>query len=422
MGQTNIQHKIVPINLAKQQGGVKSRMDGCREWVSIIACVSASGMIMTPAVMFKGGSEQVGESWVSEMDAQDQSWVTATKKGWTSKEMGLKWLVDVFDPETRDLPNNRIRLLLMDGHNSHVDNLFIDKAHQLRIRILILPPHSTHRLQPLDVGVFSPLSTAFTVICDREYLATEGRVSVNKARWFRIFLDAWKVGVTGDNARKAFIKSGLNNNRSIVMDKVFPPHIPPRTPSPTPTDTQLPPSSPLRQGSSRDLIKKVRSNKKSAPAAVVKMNKRILELEAESSLLKKTCEGLRAGMKAKTVRTWRPIVDGQGRGQGCFIGPDHVERSRVMRDRQDQENREKEEAKQAKKDDAAAKRASIDEEKKARKGKGVAIRAHVDERRARKRIEMDQTLGSSTSIPIRALAGMPTVQATPGAGPSNYAG
>jgi hypothetical protein len=60
MGQTNIQHKIVPISLAIKGGGVQARMDGCR--VSFIACVSASGMIMTPAVIFKGGSEQVGEN------------------------------------------------------------------------------------------------------------------------------------------------------------------------------------------------------------------------------------------------------------------------------------------------------------------------------------------------------------------------
>lgn len=172
-----------------------------REWVSIIACVSASSMIMTPAI-FKGGSEKVGEHWVTGMQEEDQYWVTATKKGWTSKEMGLRWLEDVFDPETKDRPNNCVRLLRMDGHNSHVDNIFIDWAHQPRIRLLILPPHSTHRLQPLDVGVFSPLSTAFTVICDREYLATEGRVSVNKARWFRIFLDAWKAGVTEEMLRK----------------------------------------------------------------------------------------------------------------------------------------------------------------------------------------------------------------------------
>jgi DDE superfamily endonuclease len=38
---------------------------------------------------------------------------------------------------------------------------FISLADSLRILILILPPYSTHRLQPLDVGLFSPLAKAY---------------------------------------------------------------------------------------------------------------------------------------------------------------------------------------------------------------------------------------------------------------------
>jgi hypothetical protein len=93
-------------------------------WIEVgsgfIACISASGMVMTPAVIFRGRSERLGENWLMDTREEDRYWMAATKKGWTSKEMGLKWLVEVFDPETHDLPNNCIQLLLMDGHSSHV--------------------------------------------------------------------------------------------------------------------------------------------------------------------------------------------------------------------------------------------------------------------------------------------------------------
>ena len=46
------------------------------------------------------------------------------------------------------------RLLLVDGHSSHVNMEFIDWADRHRIIIMILPPYTTHRLQPLDVGMF----------------------------------------------------------------------------------------------------------------------------------------------------------------------------------------------------------------------------------------------------------------------------
>jgi DDE superfamily endonuclease len=39
---------------------------------------------------------------------------------------------------------------------------FISLADSLQILILVLPPHTTHRLQPLDVGLFSPLAKAYS--------------------------------------------------------------------------------------------------------------------------------------------------------------------------------------------------------------------------------------------------------------------
>jgi DDE superfamily endonuclease len=39
---------------------------------------------------------------------------------------------------------------------------FLSLADSLQILILILPSHSTHRLQPFDVGLFSPLLKAYT--------------------------------------------------------------------------------------------------------------------------------------------------------------------------------------------------------------------------------------------------------------------
>jgi len=39
---------------------------------------------------------------------------------------------------------------------------FIDYCDRLKILLMVFPPHSTHTLQPLDVGLFKPLSTRFT--------------------------------------------------------------------------------------------------------------------------------------------------------------------------------------------------------------------------------------------------------------------
>lgn len=42
-----------------------------------------------------------------------------SSKGWTSDDIGLAWLKEIFIPATKtDMPNEK-RLLILDGHGSH---------------------------------------------------------------------------------------------------------------------------------------------------------------------------------------------------------------------------------------------------------------------------------------------------------------
>jgi hypothetical protein len=76
--------------------------------------------------------------------------------------MGLSWLKNIFERHTKPASPRARCLLLVDGHSSHVNMAFIDFADKHWIIVMILPPHTTHRLQPLDVGLFQPLSTAYS--------------------------------------------------------------------------------------------------------------------------------------------------------------------------------------------------------------------------------------------------------------------
>ena len=49
------------------------------------------------------------------------------------------------------------RLLIVDGHNSHFSVEFLTYFSDARIQLFCLPSHTTHILQPLDVGLFGPL-------------------------------------------------------------------------------------------------------------------------------------------------------------------------------------------------------------------------------------------------------------------------
>jgi hypothetical protein len=55
----------------------------------------------------------------------------------------------------------------MDGHNSHKSLEAIMEAKQAGIHLLTIPPHTSHKLQPLDKTFFGPLKTHYNEECSK---------------------------------------------------------------------------------------------------------------------------------------------------------------------------------------------------------------------------------------------------------------
>jgi len=66
----------------------------------------------------------------------------------------------VFIPETKPQDPSNTRLLILDSHGSHTTDEFIWECFNENIFMIFMPPHSSHVLQPLDLGVFSALNRA----------------------------------------------------------------------------------------------------------------------------------------------------------------------------------------------------------------------------------------------------------------------
>ena len=60
------------------------------------------------------------------MGKKDTIHFAATEKGWTSNEIGLQWLTTIFNRYTKEKRGKR--LLLIDGHSSHINMAFFDGA------------------------------------------------------------------------------------------------------------------------------------------------------------------------------------------------------------------------------------------------------------------------------------------------------
>jgi hypothetical protein len=75
----------------------------------------------------------------------------ATGQGISIRASAPYRLKQVFDRHTKKKARSSYRLLILDGHGSHVTMDFIEYCDKNRILLAVFPPHSTHSLQLLDV-------------------------------------------------------------------------------------------------------------------------------------------------------------------------------------------------------------------------------------------------------------------------------
>lgn len=122
-----------------------------------------------------------------------------TDNGWVNGELFLQW----FHFFVNSIPPSRPVLLILDGHASHVSIDVIELARSNQIHMLCLPSHTTHILQPLDVGVFKSLKANYSKAC-RKYLSDNpGRVITTEAI-ASLLAVAWPLSVTPVNIMAGF--------------------------------------------------------------------------------------------------------------------------------------------------------------------------------------------------------------------------
>ena len=141
--------------------------------------------------------------------------------GWNNNDIGLAWLEQVFGRATKPKAWSSYRVLILDDHGSHVTIDFIDYCDRKKILLAICPPHSTHTLQPLDVAMFKPLSTAYSHQISGFIERSQGLTSMSKRDFFPLFIAAWKASFRETTILKAFQATGLSPFDPIVILQRF---------------------------------------------------------------------------------------------------------------------------------------------------------------------------------------------------------
>ena len=125
-------------------------------------------------------------------------------------------------------------LLIVDGHKSR-GNFYAGKLLSMfNILFLILPGHTSHVLQAFDIGVASPLKSAFASFLEDYHLQIQDEITISNCSKLKItevrkmmiecFTKALNKAASIENMRKSFEKAGmvpLNPDKPLSNDFTF---------------------------------------------------------------------------------------------------------------------------------------------------------------------------------------------------------
>jgi hypothetical protein len=101
---------------------------------------------------------------------------------------------------------------------------FIEYCHYNRILIAIYPPHAIHTLQPLDVVMFKPLSSAYSAQVAAFMKRCQGLTNITKRDFYPMFIAAWESSFKPATILKAFKATGLSPfNPDVILKRFNPP-------------------------------------------------------------------------------------------------------------------------------------------------------------------------------------------------------
>jgi hypothetical protein len=243
----------------------KTVQPGNREWATVIQGIGAQGWAIPPFVILAGQHHL--SAWYSE--ELPGNWVIGVSDtGWTTNELGFQW-VQHFEKHTKSRTTGGWRLLILDGHESHISLQFQDFCKDNNIVTLCMPSHSSHLLQPLDIGCFGPLKKAYGK--QVENMIRNGINHITKLEFLPAIRAAIDVSFTSSNIKGSFRGAGLVPfDPEVVISKL---DIQLRTPTPSPSDNTpwepKTPSNALELASQNQLIKeKIARHQDSSPTAI----------------------------------------------------------------------------------------------------------------------------------------------------------
>jgi len=185
--------------------------------VTVVTCMSPTGHFTPPLLAFPRKNMK-------------QKLMNGTLPGsihachpleWIQSKIFSQWLLH-FSKHTKPTKEDPV-ILVLDSHYSHTRNLeVVTLARENYVYIICLPPHSSHKMQPLDKAFIGPLKTFCCQEIEKWLRSHPGRV-VAIYQIGELFGNAYKQAATAEIVANGLWATGLfPRDKNIFRPYEFP--------------------------------------------------------------------------------------------------------------------------------------------------------------------------------------------------------
>lgn len=189
---SNIGQKEVSKNVSAEQG----------QTVTVVCCLSAIGGYIPPYFIFR--RKRMNPLLIK--NGPQGCNMAVTDKGYMDSPTFIKWL-DHFVEFSKPTVEKPV-LLILDNHASHTNLEAVTHAKSNNVVLLSLPPHTSHKTQPLDRVFFKPLKSNYDQVADNWQSSHPGQ-TITLYDVAELFKTAYERTATVEKAIVSFRVTGI---------------------------------------------------------------------------------------------------------------------------------------------------------------------------------------------------------------------
>ena len=175
---------------------------GDQEHVTVVEAISAGGIAIPPLIIVKG--KVILVKWFADI-LDDDYLIGVSESGYANDVLFFQRLQH-WEAMSRRTQKGDYRLLLLDGYDSHLTYTALKFCEMQNVVVVLLPPHTTHFLQPLDVAVFQQWKHYHAQVIDRS--VRQGIGNLDKSHFFAYIEEIRTFTLTRRNVKSGFRKCG----------------------------------------------------------------------------------------------------------------------------------------------------------------------------------------------------------------------